>query len=184
MKKTLLALVSVVAFGASAMAADCCPQVQSYAHPTLFGSEAQIKVGAKSDAIVGGKITKCANAKTITGKENVVIKTFAKRELEKLAASAGAESKWSHKSPVLRSELAQTLAAGLELAEVKTADKYTDVAKSYWAKDAIDRALAADIMIGYPDQSFKPEQRVTKAEVFCTLAKIFDVAHDASVVPA
>ena len=182
MRKTLLTLASVVAFGAAAMAADCCPQVQSYAHPTLFGSEAQIQVGAKTSDIVGGKITKCANAKTITGKENVVIKTFAKRELEKLAAASDS-SKWSHKSPVLRSELAQTLADGLELAEVKPADKYSDVASSYWAKDAIDRALAADIMIGYPDQSFKPEQRVTKAEVFCTLAKIFDVTHDATAVP-
>ncbi len=184
MRKTLLTLVSVAAFGCAAMAADCCPQVQSYAHPTLFGSEAQIQVGAKTSDIVGGKITKCDNAKTVIGKDNVVIKTFAKKELDKLAASASDSSKWSHKSPVLRSELAQTLADGLELAEVKTADKYTDVAASYWAKDAIDRALAADIMIGYPDQSFKPEQRVTKAEVFCTLAKIFDVPSDASAVPA
>ena len=39
-------------------------------------------------------------------------------------------------------------------------------------------------MIGYPDQSFKPEQRITKAEVFCTLAKIFDATSDASAVPA
>ena len=38
-------------------------------------------------------------------------------------------------------------------------------------------------MIGYPDKSFKPEQRVTKAEVFCTLAKIFDVAFDAKATP-
>lgn len=182
MRKTLLTLVSVAAFGAAAMAADC-PQVQSYAHPTLFGSEAQIQVGAKSDAIVGGKITKCDNAKTITGKDNVVVQTFAKKEMEKLAAGASGNSNWSIKSPVLRSELAQTISDGLELAAVKSADKYTDVANSYWAKDAIDRALAADIMIGYPDQSFKPEQRVTKAEVFCTLAKIFDVPSDASVVP-
>lgn len=183
MRKTLLTLVSVAAFGAAAMAADC-PQFQSYAHPTLFGSEAQIQVGAKSDAIVGGKITKCDNAKTITGKDNVVVQTFAKKELAKLeSASAGNGSKWSYKSPVLRSELAQTLADGLELAEVKPADKYTDVAANYWAKEAIDSALAADIMIGYPDQSFKPEQRVTKAEVFCTLAKIFDVDHSATAVP-
>ena len=182
MRKTLLTLVSVAAFGCAAMAADC-PQIQSYAHPTLFGSEAQIQVGAKADAIVGGKITKAADAKTVTGKENVVIQTFARKEMEKLAASSGAGSKWNHKAPVLRSELAQTLADGLDLAEVKIADKYTDVATSYWAKDAIDRALAADIMIGYPDQSFKPEQRVTKAEVFCTLAKIFDAPSDASVVP-
>ncbi len=182
MRKTLLTLVSVAAFGCAAMAADT-PQFQSYAHPTLFGSEAQIQVGAKADAIVGGKIKKADDAKIVTGKQNVVIQTFAKKEMEKLAASSGEGSKWNHKAPVLRSELAQTLADGLELAEVKAADKYTDVAASYWAKDAIDRALAADIMIGYPDQSFKPEQRVTKAEVFCTLAKIFDVTSDASAVP-
>jgi len=176
MRKTLLTLVSVAAFGCAAMAADT-PQFQSYAHPTLFGSEAQIQVGASSDKIVGGKITKADDAKTITGKDNVVVQTFAKKEMEKLAdtAAASGNANWSIKSPVLRSELAQTISDGLELAAVKSADKYTDVPYSYWAKDAIDRALAADIMIGYPDQSFKPEQRVTKAEVFCTLAKIFDV---------
>ena len=119
MRKTLLTLVSVAAFGCAAMAADC-PQIQSYAHPTLFGSEAQIQVGAKADAIVGGKITKAADAKTVTGKENVVIQTFARKEMEKLAASSGAGSKWNHKAPVLRSELAQTLADGLDLAEVKS----------------------------------------------------------------
>ena len=82
MRKTLLTLVSVAAFGCAAMAADC-PQIQSYAHPTLFGSEAQIQVGAQADAIVGGKITKGENAKTISGKDNVVVATFAKKELEK-----------------------------------------------------------------------------------------------------
>lgn len=184
MKKTLLTLVSVAALGTVAMAGNCCPQIQSYAHPTLFGSEAQIQVGAKADSIVGGKITKCENAKTVTGKENVVISTFAKRELEKMASGASSDgSKWSHKTPILRSELAQTLADGLDLAEVKPADKYSDVAADCWAKDAIDRALAADIMIGYPDQTFKPQQKVTKAEVFCTLAKIFDVSYDASAKP-
>ena len=183
MRKTLLTLVSVAAFSAAAMAADCCPQIQSYAHPTLFGSEAQIQVGAKTSDIVGGKITKCDCAKTVIGKDNVVIKSFAKKELDKMAAAATNGSKWSKTSPILRSEIAQTLSDGLELAEVKTADKYTDVPASYWAKDAIDRALAADIMIGYPDQSFKPEQRITKAEVFCTLAKVFDATSDASAVP-
>lgn len=182
MKKTLvLTLAAVAVLGTAAFACER-PQIQSYAHPTLFGSEAQIEVGAKTSSIVGGKIVKCQNCKTVTGKENVVIKTFAKQELEKMAANSS-ESKFSCKSPVLRSELAQTLADGLELAEVKKADKYTDVPAAYWAKEAIDQTLAADIMIGYPDSSFKPEQRVTKAEVFCTLAKIFDVSYDAKATP-
>jgi hypothetical protein len=182
MKKTLvLTLASLAVLGSASFASER-PQIQSYAHPTLFGSEAQIEVNAKTSNIVGGKITKCDNAKTVTGKDNVVISTFAKKELEKLESNS-TESKFSNKSPILRSELAQTLADGLELAEVKEVDKYSDVTTSYWAKEAIDQALAADIMIGYPDSSFKPEQRVTKAEVFCTLAKIFDVSYDASATP-
>lgn len=180
MKKSLVLTLAAAMLGTAAFACDK-PQLQSYAHPTLFGSEAQVEVCAKTSTVVGGKIIKCANAKTISGKENVVIKSFAKKELDKLAANS--DSKFSRKSPVLRSELAQTLADGLELANVKEIDRYTDVPSSYWAKEAIDQTLAADIMIGYPDKSFKPEQRVTKAEVFCTLAKIFDVAYDAKATP-
>lgn len=180
MKKSLVLTLAAAMLGTAAFACDK-PQLQSYAHPTLFGSEAQVEVCAKTSTVVGGKITKCANAKTISGKENVVIKSFAKKELDKLAANS--DSKFSRKSPVLRSELAQTLADGLELANVKEIDRYTDVPSSYWAKEAIDQTLAADIMIGYPDKSFKPEQRVTKAEVFCTLAKIFNVAFDAKATP-
>ena len=182
MKKSLVLFASIAVLGTAAYASCERPQIQSYAHPTLFGSEAQIEVGAKTSSIVGGKICKCPNAKTVTGKENVVIKSFAKKELEKFAANS-TESKFSCKAPVLRSELAQTLADGLELAAVKEADKYTDVPSEYWAKAAIHSALSADIMIGYPDNSFKPEQRVTKAEVFCTLAKIFDTPHDETATP-
>ena len=181
MKKRLVLTLAAAMLGTVTFACER-PQIQSYAHPTLFGSEAQVEVGSNTSSIVGGKIQKCTSCKTVAGKENVVIKTFVKKELDKMAANSS-ESKFSHKSPVLRSELAQTLADGLELAEVKKADKYTDVPVSYWAKEAIDQALAADIMIGYPDSSFKPEQRVTKAEVFCTLAKIFDVSYNAKATP-
>ena len=79
--------------------------------------------------------------------------------------------------------MAQSLADGLNLSEIKKTDKYSDVTADYWAKQAIDETLAADIMIGYPDQTFKPEQKVTKAEVFCTLAKIFDVSYNAKATP-
>ena len=181
MKKTLVLTLATAVLGSAAIACDR-PQIQSYAHPTLFGSEAQIEVNTTTSSIVGGKIIKCKDCKAVSGKENVVIKTFAKKELDKFAANS-TENKFSGKSPVLRSELAQTLADGLELATVKKADKYSDVASNYWAKAAIDQTLAADIMIGYPDSTFKPEQRVTKAEVFCTLAKIFDASHDASATP-
>lgn len=178
MKKTLVLLASVAVMSSSVMACEK-PQIQAYAHPTLFGSEAQVDVCAKTSSIIGGKIEKCSCAKTVISKDNVLIKSFAKKELDKFAQNGN----FSKTAPVLRGELAQTLADGLNLSEIKKTDKYSDVPSTYWAKQAIDETLAADIMIGYPDKTFKPEQKVTKAEVFCTLAKIFDVAHSKTATP-
>lgn len=180
MKKTLVLLASMAVMTTSAMACEK-PQVQSYAHPTLFGCGAQVDVNAKTSSVIGGKITKCPCAKTVLSKDNVLIKTFASQQLDKFAKNTTAE--FSKTAPILRAELAQTLADGLNLSVVKETDKYSDVAATYWAKKAIDETLAADIMIGYPDETFKPEQRVTKAEVFCTLAKIFDVDFDKNATP-
>lgn len=180
MKKTLVLLASMAVMTSSAMACQK-PQIQSYAHPTLFGSEAQVDVCAKTSSIIGGKITKCPCATTVGCKDNVLVKTFAKQQLDKFAQNSN--GKFNKNAPVLRSELAQSLADGLNLSEIKKTDKYSDVAADYWAKQAIDETLAADIMIGYPDQTFKPEQKVTKAEVFCTLAKIFDVDHSKTATP-
>ena len=38
-------------------------------------------------------------------------------------------------------------------------------------------------MIGYPDSTFKPDQAITKAEVFATFAKMMVVDHDATATP-
>lgn len=180
MKKTIVLLASMAVMSS---AVSACPnvQVQSYAHPCLFGSEAQVEVGAKTSSIVGGKITKCSHAKSIASKDNVLVKSFVKDEMDKFEKNT--TGKFSKTSPVLRSELAQTLADGLSLSAIVSTDDYSDVPASHWAKKAIDEALAADIMIGYPDKTFKPNQKVTKAEVFCTLAKIFDTSCDASAIP-
>jgi hypothetical protein len=180
MKKTFVLLASMAVMASAAMASEKA-QIQSYAHPTLFGSEAQVDVNATTSSIIGGKITKCPNCKTIASKDNVAIKSFAKQELDKFAQNT--TGKFDSKTPVLRGELAQTLADGLNLSSLKDSDDYSDVPSSYWAKQAIDEALAADIMIGYPDKTFKPDQKVTKAEVFCTLAKIFDVDHSETATP-
>ena len=86
------------------------------------------------------------------------------------------------KMPVLRSELAFLISEGLGLTKA-TPDNYSDLAVSYWAKDEIDRVLTQDIMIGYPDNTFKPDKAINKAEVFCTFAKMMNVPASATAVP-
>lgn len=158
--------------------------VQAYAHPTLFGSQGHSLVTAENDVIIGGKVYKPCNVKTIEGKQNVVVGRFAKHMLDNMKCQMDSRRAgvFNPKMPVLRSELAFILSDGLNLKEVK-ANKYTDVAADYWAKNQIDRALTADVMIGYPDSTFKPDQPITKAEVFATFAKMMDLSVDKKASP-
>ncbi len=184
-KRVFAALSSVCITAGVAMAGAPEPaDVQAYAHPTLFGTQAQTLVNTDSNVIIGGKIYKPRTAKTMESKQNVVIARCSKEMLDRMKGKMDPKraNLFNPKMPVLRSELAFILSDGLDLKEVK-ADNYADVLPEYWAKDHIDRALGADVMIGYPDATFKPDQPITKAEVFATFAKLMDVSADKNAVP-
>ncbi len=83
------------------------------------------------------------------------------------------------RKPILRSELAFALTEGLN-AKSSNVD-YSDVTEGYWAKDRIDTATDAGYMIGYPSGVFKPDQPITKAEVFATIAKQINVKYNDGV---
>lgn len=177
--KLLTALSAVCVASCAAMAGGCAADVQAYAHPTLFGSQSHTLTTAENDVVIGGKVYKPCHVKTIESKQNVIVNRFAKEMLCNMKDKMDAKRAgiFNPKMPVLRSELAFILADGLELKEVK-GNSYSDVAADYWAKDQIDRALTADVMIGYPDATFKPDQPITKAEVFATFAKMMNVNAD------
>ena len=178
-KELLMAMGVICVTAGVATAAD---SIQAYAHPTLFGSQGHALVTAESDVIVGGKIYKPCHVKTIEGKQNVVVGRFAKKMLCDMKAKMDAKrgALYDPKMPVLRSELAFLVSEGLGLTKGDST-KYTDLSDGYWAKTEIERALNADVMIGYPDSTFKPDKAITKAEVFCTFAKLMNLESNASV---
>ena len=180
MKRELLTAVGVLCVTAGvASAAD---SIQAYAHPTLFGSQGHALTTAESDVVVGGKIYKPCHVKTIEGKQNVVVGHYAKHMLGNMQAKMDKKrgALYDPKMPVLRSELAFLISEGLGLTQGDST-KYTDLSDGYWAKAEIERALTADVMIGYPDSTFKPDKAITKTEVFCTFAKLMNLESDNSV---
>ncbi|MEN6351719.1 MAG: S-layer homology domain-containing protein [Syntrophomonas sp.] len=44
---------------------------------------------------------------------------------------------------------------------------------SAWAQDAVTSAIAANLMSGYPDQTFKPQNNTTRAEAASVIAKVW-----------
>ena len=182
-KQILTAIGAVCVTSCVAMAGEPA-DIQAYAHPTMFGTDGQTLVNTDTNTIVGGKVYKPCTAKTMEGKQNVVIARCAKKTLNDMKGKMDSRraNLFNPKMPVLRSELAYIIADGLNLQKVSP-NKYTDVTSEYWAKDQIDRTLTADVMIGYPDSTFKPDQPITKAEVFATFAKMMDLSVDRTATP-
>ncbi len=70
--------------------------------------------------------------------------------------------------PVTRAQFAKIMVAALGLSDAAAyaqgSTKFGDVAADHWATGYINIAADMEIIVGYPDGSFKPENQVTYAE--------------------
>ena len=154
--------------------------IQSYAHPTLF-TDASVYSSNNGTYMVGGQIQKTDSFLGFKNKSNVFAEAWSKNILKLIEDSSAKATggEFNPKLPVLRSELAVILAEGFNLSLPNNLKQYSDVSNDYWAADWIYKALGSGLMIGYPSNQFKPDQPVTKAEVFAVLAQIIDVPYTA-----
>lgn len=173
-RKLLTAAILSSAVSVAANAADT--EVQQYAHPTLFGSQAHSYATTKANYLVGGEVAKTTTQQVgVVKKANVFVDSYAEDLLEVIKTNCG-DVNWNPKTPVLRSELAVILAESFAAdRKVTKKSELKDITDNYWAKAWIDKANDTNLMIGYPDKKFRPDQPVTKAEVFATIAQIVDV---------
>ena len=73
---------------------------------------------------------------------------------------------------ITRAEFAQMI-SGYVKNEKKTSSDFQDV-KDHWAKDAIDKLYGNKNVNGYPDGSFKPNAKITRAEAVTILNSVFN----------
>ena len=85
--------------------------------------------------------------------------------------------------PVTRAEFA-TLAAHFDNLTFTDSNKFTDVADNHWAVKYINSAAAKGWIVGYPDDTFKPEAYITRAEVVALVNRIIERKADTTYVTA
>ncbi|MBN3869580.1 MAG: S-layer homology domain-containing protein [Nostoc sp.] len=71
--------------------------------------------------------------------------------------------------PVNRAEFAAILQKAFDQEPSKTAIAFQDVSEKFWATPAIDQAISAGFLKGYPKQSFKPQQNISRVQVLVAL---------------
>lgn len=181
--KLFAATVAFAAIGTAALADEA--QVEAYAHPTLFGTQSQTLVDGDATYQMGGQILKTKNRLGVKNKDDVYISSWSKDLLKLIKETQGkagySKDLFNPKMPILRSEFAFAMAEGLSTKPSSATRGYSDIPDNYWAKNWIYSATAADAMIGYPSGVFKPDQPITKAEVFATVAKQINVKYEDTV---
>ncbi|GAB6099267.1 hypothetical protein JCM16358_11460 [Halanaerocella petrolearia] len=78
--------------------------------------------------------------------------------------------------PITRGEFAYSLAKALEL-QPAIVSQLTDIA-NHQAKGYISALVNKEIITGYPDQTFRPEKRITRAEIITMLARSLKLNQD------
>ncbi|MEH2382669.1 MAG: S-layer homology domain-containing protein [Nostoc sp.] len=70
---------------------------------------------------------------------------------------------------VNRAEFAAILQKAFEQEPSKTAIAFQDVPPKFWATPAIDEAISAGFLKGYPKKTFKPQQNISRVQVLVAL---------------
>lgn len=97
--------------------------------------------------------------------------------------------------PVTRAEFAAILQEAFGKRVNSTSTNFKDVSAEYWATPAINQTISTGFLRGYPDQTFKPEQKIPRVQVLVALAsglnlkvpsspdKVLSVYKDAKDIP-
>ena len=72
--------------------------------------------------------------------------------------------------PVTRAQFAAILRQAFLQSQPTTAQSFKDVPANYWATDAISAARSAGFLSGYPDNTFKPNDRIVRVQALVSLA--------------
>jgi hypothetical protein len=97
--------------------------------------------------------------------------------------------------PVTRAEFAAILQQAFDKRVTSTSTNFKDISAEHWAIPAINQSLNTGFLKGYPDSTFRPDQRIPRVQVLVALAsglnlkvplfpaKILNVYKDAQNIP-
>ncbi|BAS27344.1 S-layer homology domain-containing protein [Limnochorda pilosa] len=106
---------------------------------------------------------------------------WAEREIRDLAdqrvITGYPDGSFKAERPITRAEFATVLARAYELPPAEQAPSFRDM-KDHWARDAVSKLTVAGIIKGYPDGTFRPSEKITRAEMVAMVQRAVDRLHD------
>ncbi|MGB6017271.1 MAG: S-layer homology domain-containing protein, partial [Nodosilinea sp.] len=70
--------------------------------------------------------------------------------------------------------VAPIMTAAPVIAQTQTQTQFTDVSSGYWAREFIATLAARNIIAGFPDGTFRPDEPVTRAQFAAMVRQAFN----------
>ncbi|OAH61207.1 hypothetical protein AWH49_13520 [Domibacillus aminovorans] len=128
-----------------------------------------------------------------SGFTNVHVSTFsdipAKHRLydkiiylvNKGVVSGGSNGTFKAEGIVTRAEAAIMIGRSLQLDGGRTSTVFTDVKAAHGASGYTQSAFESGIIQGFPDGSFKPNEKVTRGQMAIFLSRAFDLTEESAI---
>jgi parallel beta-helix repeat protein len=84
--------------------------------------------------------------------------------------------------PVTRAQFAAIIAKAFAPTAQKPNSDFVDVRQNYWAYQVIQTAYRGTFLSGYPDRTFRPEERIPRVQVLVSLASGLNLRSDTTSV--
>ncbi|PZV11847.1 MAG: hypothetical protein DCF20_18845 [Pseudanabaena sp.] len=80
------------------------------------------------------------------------------------------DSSFRPNDPVTRAQFAALLSQSMNKSPIRSGATFTDVASTYWAATAIQKAYSTGFMSGYSATTFRPNENISRVQILVALA--------------
>ncbi|KAB8137488.1 hypothetical protein F9U64_09195 [Gracilibacillus oryzae] len=106
---------------------------------------------------------------------------WAQQSIESLATkgivSGYSADKFAPEKSISRAEIAGLIDRALQLdTSTENSGEFKDVEGSAWYKESVKDVAGADILVGYGDNTFRPEEEMTREEIIAVMIRAYEYA--------
>ncbi len=134
------------------------------------GTAALLMLGMTTSAVAPIINSAPATAATFSDVNNHWARPFIESLAQAKIINGFPDGTFKPDRPVTRAEFAALVQAAFQGTEMRDLRKFNDVPNKYWAASAIEKAYSTGFMSGYPNNMFRPEEKIPKVQALVSLA--------------
>ncbi len=134
------------------------------------GTAALLLLGMTASTVAPLVVFVPANAATFSDVNNHWARPFVEALAEAKIVNGFPDGTFKPNQPVTRAEFATLVQAAFRSQDIRESRKFNDVSNQFWASPAIEKAYSSGFMSGYPNNIFRPQEKIPRVQALVSLA--------------